>query len=80
MKVRFGLFDRNGEGVVVSLAPDGALDLALRNFADQRDYEDVDVLRRSALAARRPDALQPLQAWAATQGLSLAPVDGARGW
>jgi Tfp pilus assembly protein PilF len=50
--------------------PAGALKLALRNFEDQRDREDVDILRRSALAAGRPDALAPMEAWAESQGLS----------
>ena len=46
-----------------------ALALALRNFETQRDHEDVDLLRRAALAAKRPQALLPLQDWAKSQGL-----------
>src|SRR5262249_57438264 len=42
MKMRFGLFDRNGEGVVVSLAADGALDLiSALPRASQNASEDV---------------------------------------
>jgi uncharacterized tellurite resistance protein B-like protein len=51
--------------------PQSALTLAQRNVRDQRDEEDVDLLIRAATAARQPQALQPLQAWAAAQRLSL---------
>ena len=51
--------------------PDRALALALRNFATQRDAEDVDLLRRAAAAANRPQALQSMQAWAESQRLEL---------
>lgn len=47
------------------------LALALENFKQQRDYEDVDILLRSARAAGRPGALAPLQAWARSQQLTL---------
>lgn len=56
----------------------GALKLAQRNFETQRDHEDVALLRRAALAAGRPDALKPLDAWAASQQLRLAPLDEVR--
>ena len=55
-----------------------ALELALRNFRQQRDVEDVDILRRAALAARRPDALAELQAWARAQNLDLTKPSVAR--
>lgn len=51
--------------------PDKALILAQRNFQTQRDYEDVDILQRAAVAAGRPQALQPLRDWAKSQGLTL---------
>lgn len=51
-----------------------ALELAQRNFEMQRDYEDVDLLQRAAAAARRPEALEPLQKWATEQGLRLEEV------
>lgn len=54
--------------------PAAALTLAQRNFRTQRDYEDVDILRRSAVAAHRQDALQLLQDWARSQQLSLPPL------
>lgn len=53
-----------------------ALALAQRNFETQRDYEDVDLLRRAAAAAHRPEALVPLRAWAQSQRLQLAPLAG----
>lgn len=43
--------------------PAAALALAQRNFREQRDFEDVDLLRRAARAARQPGALSLLQAW-----------------
>jgi predicted Zn-dependent protease len=55
--------------------PQAALALAQRNFAIQRDHEDVDILRRAAIAAHRPEALQPLRAWAASQKLRLLPLE-----
>ncbi|HJW47039.1 MAG TPA: hypothetical protein VJ484_11195, partial [Lysobacter sp.] len=55
--------------------PVAALELAQRNFRTQRDYEDVDILQRAALAAQRPQALGPLQAWAQSQRLSLQSPD-----
>lgn len=48
-----------------------ALALAQRNFQNQRDHEDVDILQRAAVAAGRPETLAPLQAWAASQRLRL---------
>ena len=57
--------------------PQAALALAQRNFRTQRDHEDVGLLRRTAIAAGRPEALQPLQAWAASQQLSLPPIGRA---
>jgi hypothetical protein len=50
-----------------------ALGLAQRNFEQQRDFEDVGLLQRAAVAARRPEALDALRTWAATQHLPLAP-------
>lgn len=55
----------------------GALSLAQRNFQTQRDWEDVLILRRAARAARRPEALQPLQAWAKSERLELPPLQDA---
>ncbi len=51
--------------------PRRALALAQRNFRDQRDEEDVDLLYRAAAAARQPEALQPVRAWAAAQRVPL---------
>lgn len=53
--------------------PSRALDLALRNFRDQRDAEDVELLVRAAIAARRPEALDGLRSWAAQQNIPLPP-------
>ncbi|MEO6263874.1 MAG: hypothetical protein ABIO58_02735, partial [Luteimonas sp.] len=53
-----------------------ALALAMRNFENQRDYEDVNLLQRAAKAAGRPDALEPMQAWARSQQLDLPPLPG----
>jgi hypothetical protein len=53
--------------------PVGALLLAQRNFETQRDFEDVDLLLRTAAAAHRPDALAPLRQWASSQSLPLGP-------
>lgn len=58
--------------------PQRALALAQRNFRDQRDEEDVDLLVRAAVAARRPEALQPLRTWAETQRLPLPHAVEAR--
>lgn len=46
-----------------------ALRLASENFRTQRDFEDVDILVRSARAANRPEALEPLHAWERRVGL-----------
>ena len=56
----------------------GALKLAQRNFETQRDHEDVALLRRAAAAAKRPEALKPLQDWADSQHLELAALTGIR--
>ena len=55
--------------------PQPALDVALRNFRVQRDYEDVDILVRTALAAGRPEVLEPVRAWAKAQGVPLPQLD-----
>ncbi|MFS8064218.1 MAG: tetratricopeptide repeat protein [Luteimonas sp.] len=55
-----------------------ALALAQRNFESQRDYEDVDILRRAAMAAHRPDALAELERWERSQHLVPMPPSGAR--
>ena len=54
--------------------PARALDIALRNFKDQRDVEDVEILRRAARAAKRPQALAPMEQWAAAQRIALPPL------
>lgn len=54
--------------------PARALDIALRNFKDQRDVEDVEILRRAARAAKRPQALAPMEQWAAAQRITLPPL------
>jgi hypothetical protein len=54
-----------------------ALRLALRNFEQQRDVEDVDILQRAAFAAGHPEALVGLQAWARSQQLALPPAQAA---
>lgn len=59
--------------------PAAALPLAQQNFQTQRDYEDVDLLRRAAMAADREQALQPLRAWAESQSLRLPPLQPATG-
>ncbi len=58
--------------------PEAALALAQRNFEEQRDFEDVDLLIRAAAAAGRPQALQPLREWAAAQRLALPSGAGER--
>jgi len=60
--------------LVARHAPAAALALAQANFRTQRDYEDVALLQRAAVAARRTDVLQPLRSWAAVQHLPLPPV------
>lgn len=54
-----------------------ALALASKNFQQQRDFEDVRLLQRAALAANRPDALDGLRAWAKSQGLTLGATAGS---
>ncbi|MFS8136978.1 MAG: tetratricopeptide repeat protein [Thermomonas sp.] len=57
-----------------------ALALALRNFEQQRDFEDVDVLVRAADAAGEPTALDGLHAWQKSQGLpSTVPAHAKAG-
>jgi len=63
--------------LVARHAPAAALALAQANFRTQRDYEDVALLQRAAVAARRTDVLQPLRSWAAAQHLPLPPVPEA---
>lgn len=52
------------------------LQLALENFRTQRDREDQELLQQAASAARRPDALDGMQAWAKTERLALDPATG----
>lgn len=54
--------------------PLAALPIAQRNFAEQRDHEDVSLLQRAAFAAGRPEALRELHAWARSQRITLAPL------
>ena len=54
-----------------------ALALAQKNFEQQRDFEDVGLLQRAALAAKRPVVLDTLSAWAKTQHLELAQTPRA---
>ena len=54
--------------------PARALKIALQNFEDQRDVEDIEILRRAARAANRPEALASLEQWARTQRVTLAPL------
>ncbi|MGH8030060.1 MAG: tetratricopeptide repeat protein [Arenimonas sp.] len=49
-----------------------ALALAIRNFHDQRDFEDVRLLQRAAAAAHAPQSLEPLRTWARAEGIALA--------
>ena len=55
---------------------DAALALAIKNFSSQRDYEDVELLRRAAAAAGKPDALAALDAWARTQQMPTTQATG----
>jgi Tfp pilus assembly protein PilF len=64
------LRDEAEYALVLARDPAAALPLAERNFAEQRDYEDVELLRRAALAAGRPQAWRPVEAWARSQDLS----------
>ncbi|MEO6171051.1 MAG: hypothetical protein ABIO84_08975 [Lysobacter sp.] len=54
----------------------GALALAQRNFESQRDFEDVDILARAAIAAGVPDAFEPARAWASSQKVRLPGTTG----
>lgn len=56
--------------LVLKGKPREALALALRNFEQQRDFEDVDILVRAADAAGQPTALDGLHAWQKSQGLA----------
>ncbi len=49
--------------------PRHALDLALENWARQREPKDVRLVLAAALAANRPDAVRPLLQWLETTGL-----------
>jgi len=55
--------------LVTRADPQAALTLAQRNFSSQRDHEDVELLRRAALAAHRDDVLQQLRRWTQSQHL-----------
>ncbi|MEO6227478.1 MAG: tetratricopeptide repeat protein [Thermomonas sp.] len=63
--------------LLVKQQPEQALALALRNFEQQRDHEDVDILVRAANAAHKADALDGLHEWQQTQGT--ASADNTRG-
>lgn len=55
------------------------LQLALENFRTQRDREDQELLQSAARAAKRPNALVGMTAWAKTERLRLdAEMEGAR--
>jgi Tfp pilus assembly protein PilF len=69
------LRDEAEHALVLKRDPDVALRLAERNFAEQRDYEDVDLLRRAVMAADRPQAWEPVVAWASSQRLPLPPLE-----
>ncbi len=62
------------EAEIALLAGDSAraLELAMLNFATQRDIEDVDLLQRASAAARRPDALAALAEWERAEGVQRA--------
>jgi hypothetical protein len=47
-----------------------ALALAQRNFSTQRDYEDVALLRRAALAANASAVVSSVERWSRTQGIA----------
>ena len=55
---------------------DAALALAIKNFTSQRDYEDVELLRRAAAAAGKPEALATLDAWSRAQQMPTTTVNG----
>lgn len=56
----------------------GALRLAQQNFESQRDFEDVDILARAAIAAGVPEAVEPARAWARSQKVPLPASNGVR--
>lgn len=62
--------------LVLGNEPHRALELAQRNFEEQRDYEDVDLLARAAVAAGRHDAWGPVRAWAEAQQLPVPAEPG----
>lgn len=64
--------------LVVKQQPDLALALALRNFEQQRDHEDVDILVRAANAANNSAALDGLRAWQQVQGTPTADGTGGQ--
>lgn len=49
--------------------PAAALALAQKNFGQQRDYEDVDILLRAARAAGRADVVSTTTAWLLQSGI-----------
>jgi Tfp pilus assembly protein PilF len=46
--------------------PTKALDLALRNYKDQKEPRDAEILMRAAIAAKQPKAAQPALDWLRT--------------
>ncbi|MGO4550242.1 tetratricopeptide repeat protein [Lysobacter sp. 2RAF19] len=59
--------------LIIDNNPAAALELAQKNFRQQRDYEDVDVLLRTARAANRADIVADTMAWLQQSG-----IDGRR--
>jgi hypothetical protein len=51
---------------------DAALALAQRNFASQRDHEDVRLLQRAAARAHQPQALAAAREWSRAEGVPFA--------
>jgi tetratricopeptide (TPR) repeat protein len=51
---------------------DAALALAQRNFASQRDHEDVRLLQRVAARAHQPQALAAAREWSRAEGVPFA--------
>lgn len=64
--------------LLVKKQHDQALALALRNFEQQRDHEDVDILVRAANAAHQPASLDGLRAWQQAQGMASADNVGGQ--
>ncbi|MCM2253324.1 MAG: hypothetical protein NDJ19_13260 [Ramlibacter sp.] len=48
--------------------PDRAVVLAVRNYAQQKEARDAEILMRSALAARQPQAARPALDWMRANG------------